>query len=482
MKTDLDKGPFQRSWVPEPILPAEPALLDLYWLAWESAWRHVKGCEGAPQPRFMDEGFSPRTIWIWDTCFMVHFSKYAPDHFPGIESLNNFYAPMVDGVTSPLRIHHPDNPPLFAWSEWAHWKHTGDQHRLESLIHKPGYLLHLFEFIEASVPGTLHPFANCPVTAQRDPLGYRWKGVQSGMDNTPRGRDQHESIYWLDLAAQQALSAHCIAEMADLLDDAPLAQTFRAKHTALIDLLNQHYWDEKDGGYYDISIAPPHEPVRVRTPASFWPLLAGAADQAQADRLAAWAKDPNTFGGTAPWPSVEPTDPAFSADGTYWRGGIWLPTAYMATKALTQYGHHDVAADLALKLIRHQRRTWDEFEPASIWECYSPTEARPGTNPVGELCRADFCGWSALGPISLLLENVLGVHEVDALQGRIDWHIIRSDRHGVRGLRVGETIVDLIAEPTHLDVRASNPCTLCVNGQLHALPAGPHRLPHPLVR
>ena len=38
----------------------------------------------------MDEAFRDDTIWIWGTCFMTLFCKYAPAEFPGVESLNNF--------------------------------------------------------------------------------------------------------------------------------------------------------------------------------------------------------------------------------------------------------------------------------------------------------------------------------------------------------------------------------------------------------
>ena len=55
----------------------------------------------------MDEGFDPDTIWIWDTCFMAHFSKYAPDLFPGVESFDNFYRPMYDAEPTSLKIHAP---------------------------------------------------------------------------------------------------------------------------------------------------------------------------------------------------------------------------------------------------------------------------------------------------------------------------------------------------------------------------------------
>ena len=82
----------------------------------------MKVTENLPQSPYIDEAFWNDTIWIWDTAFMVLFCRYAPDVCPGVESLNNFYVPLLDKNieegTFPLNIQHPDNPPLFAWAEY----------------------------------------------------------------------------------------------------------------------------------------------------------------------------------------------------------------------------------------------------------------------------------------------------------------------------------------------------------------------------
>ena len=46
----------------------------------------------------------------------------------------------------------------------------------------------------------------------------------------------------------------------------------------------------------------------------------------------------------------------------------------------------------------------------TIWECYSPEKPAPATRWDGEnYCRQDFVGWSGLGPIALMLENIIGL-------------------------------------------------------------------------
>lgn len=55
----------------------------------------------ATRVSYMDENCYEDQIWIWDTCFMVLFAKYAPRAFPGIESLDNLYKPIHEKAATP---------------------------------------------------------------------------------------------------------------------------------------------------------------------------------------------------------------------------------------------------------------------------------------------------------------------------------------------------------------------------------------------
>lgn len=45
--------------------------------------------------------------------------------------------------------------------------------------------------------------------------------------------------------------------------------------------------------------------------------------------------NPEEFGGSYPTPSLARSDKDYHHQtGDYWRGGIWLPTTYMAIKAI----------------------------------------------------------------------------------------------------------------------------------------------------
>lgn len=475
MKKPLNLPPFDPSCCPEPVFDNEPDLVRLYWRAWELAWEHIKGCDDAPVSPFMDEAFSDHTIWIWDTCFMVHFCKYAPQAFPGIGSFENFYQVMHDGKRMSLTIQHPDNPPLFAWIEYEYAKLTGDVSRLRRIVVDKQYLQKHFAFIEQAVAGAKPAYGVVPIAAQREPLGYRWSGNPNGMDNTPRGHDDYDSILWVDLLAQQALAADHIAAIAQRINEPSIAAEY-AKHAhERRDLLNRHYWDEEDGIYYDIEAQGAHRRVKVKTPASYWPMLAGACSPQQAARLEAHARDPQIFGGEIPWPTVDRRSPAFDDNGRYWRGSVWLPTAYMAIKALDRYGYHTTAAQSAINLLRHMQRTHDQFQPHTIWECYSPTQPRPANTKSADpscLARPDFCGWSAIGPISLLIEDVLGFHEIDALEGLVRWNKHLPGRHGIRRLRFADVCTDILGQGRTITIASNQPYRLEVNGTTFQVQAG----------
>lgn len=478
--TGAPRPPLDRTALPEPVLDAEPGLVDLYWAAWEQAADHVVSRDGVPRSPYMDEGFDPDTIWIWDTCFMAHFCKYAPDLFPGVESFDNFYRPMYDGVPSSLRIHHPDNPPLFAWSEEEYVRHTGDLDRVRWLLRDKRYLQRHFAFMEDTPAGSRFPHSTIPTTVERVPRGYRWEGVCSGMDNTPRAPIQGEhgtsgDILWYDVAAQQALSARSIARLARLIGEDGIAAEYDAHHERLAALVDD-FWCAADGIYHDRFNEEPYNFHRVRTPAAYWPLLAGVCGPAQVDALAAALADPKCFGGPVPWPSVARDDPEFRPDGMYWRGGVWIPVAYASARALAEHGHEQLAHTASLSLIRHMARTWAEYSPSTIWEAYSPTRPAPATAKDDRTAvRPDFCGWSALAPISMLIEHVLGFR-VDALTRTVRYRRHLPGRTGIRNLRCADARVTVIADDTALTIETDAPTTLSLPGRTIPLTPGTHTL------
>ncbi len=313
--------------LPRPVFDECPELVDFYYRAWEIAHTRIVNVPGLPVPRYMDCGHRSDRIWIWDTCFMALYCKYCPSEFPGIESLENFYSLLLDDDGRPLpkvrgnrwcdeqegmmldfMVHHPDNPPLFAWTEFCHALQTGDKARLERVYLEKRWLQRWFDLFDAYDPDAPKPRGTCvPVKLRRCADGYHWGGIQSGMDNTPRGRTDdypatnpaycpdNPDLLWIDAISQQGLSALCLSRIAALLGRNDEAADWLAKWAAIRDKVNDLYWDEADGFYYDI-LATDRSKVKVSTIASFWPLLANMPTQDMAARLIEKLDDPRAFG------------------------------------------------------------------------------------------------------------------------------------------------------------------------------------------
>lgn len=482
------KPSFDRALIPQPVFDAEPGYVELYWKAWEQAYAHVKWQKGLVQPLYMDEGLWDDTIWIWDSEFMVMFCKYAPKLFPGIQTLDNFYYTMLEDSGSSLRIQHPDNPPFFAWVENDYYKITGDRDHIRELLLDKKFPQRYWDLFPTLSPERKLQFDHYPIALKYKGIGYEWNGISSGMDNTPRTR-AGKGMLWVDAISQQSLSALYISRLAKVAGDGATAREFEKKWKELRGIVNKYYWDDSDGCYYDIVPALSGETASVAdvqaspsawrttgilTPASFWPMLAEIPSKAQARRMTEFALRPDKLGGEVPWVTVSRDDPDFDAnDGWYWRGSMWLPTAYMGIKALEKYGFQEAADTTAEKVLSWMLRTYCDYEPHTIWECYSPTAPTPSSNH-GKRVRPDFCGWSALGPISLFIENVLGFHDIDASSRTVRWDIRHDCRLGLNNLTFGDTTTDLLYDPaaSTVTIRSNKPYCLILNGKSHRIRAG----------
>ncbi|MBQ8759138.1 MAG: alpha,alpha-trehalase, partial [Clostridia bacterium] len=239
------------------------------------------------------------------------------------------------------------------------------------------------------------------------------------------------------------------------------------------------YWDEKDGFYYDIDCNT-HDFYKIMSIASYWTLTAGIAPNDRAKALVALMNDEKAFGGFVPLVSLSRSDNDYKSSGEYWRGSVWLPTAYATLKGFTAYGYHTEAHKAACTLLNHMYRTYTDLEPHTIWECYSPEEYKPATIEDGsdKLVRKDFCGWSAHGPISIYIEHVLGFHTVNAFEKTVKWakHDTFKGKTGIKNLRFGDIVTDIIADGKNVEVTSNGEFTLEINGVAYEIKEGSNKI------
>lgn len=498
-----------KEYIPIPICEEYPEYNEFYMKAWELAYEHIKDVPGMPQTPYMDEAFCETQVWIWDSCFMSLFCKYAGDVFPGVETLNNFYEVLynekllpkvippenepdwtraIPGVPYNIKVHLADNPPLFAWAEYENVLMKGDVDYIKELLYEKKYLQKHFEWID-----NLHEYqtlegVHLPTWLLAEKYGYKWEGGCSGMDNTPRGRvgehaveerPNNPDMLWLDLICQQALSALMISKLYALVGDKELELEWKAKYKEKKEIVNLLYWDDDDEFYYDIDCNS-HEFYKVMTIASYWAMTAGIASEEQAHSLVKQLKNENTMGGFVPFVSLSRSDNDYKPQGEYWRGGVWLPTAYATLKGLANYGLYSEARELSTTLLEHMYRTYVEVEPHTIWEAYSPEKYEPATieHRTGEPVRKDFCGWSALGPISIYIEFILGFHSINAFEKIVEWKIPENckGKIGIKNLRFGNVVTDIEAEGNQCVVFSNECYTLKINNRIYEIHPGENEL------
>ncbi|MGZ3425895.1 MAG: MGH1-like glycoside hydrolase domain-containing protein [Polyangia bacterium] len=467
-----------RDLLPAPIVDTQPDWVELYWAAWQLAFDHI--AFGTPANGFaaayMDPAFDGN-IYQWDSSFMALFGRYGLALFPVMATLDNFYGKQrADGyiqrvysgatgaeVGTPSADEPMVNPPLFAWVEWRYYRFSGDASRLSRVL---PILERYYTWLKNNVGSSTAPGL------------YYQTGLGSGMDNTPRG--DIGGAGWGDMSMQQVLAATMLANLAGALGLADRQTQWTAEATALAATINARLWNDHDGIYYDLTRAGTY--AGVRHIGAFWALLSGVADADKAARLVAHLQDPAEFHRDHLFPSLAASDPGYVAAGNYWRGSVWAPTDYMVVKGLDQTGHDALAREAAANHIAHLAAVYaqpptdaSKIAPEqrggdyrTIWECYSAEAARPATRwDDTYYSRQDFVGWSGLGPIALLIEDVLGF-DVDGVAGKVVWTMTRTDRHGVERLPVGmHNRVSLVAAarasaagPATVSVRAEAPFTL----------------------
>lgn len=400
----------------------------LYWKAWELAFRNLK----QPEPRsgfvsnFIDPAFNQNTFQ-WDTCFMVLFANYAEPAFHAVGSFDNFYAKQhPDGFImreitratgEDFHFGAPEdyaNPPLYSWVEWQSYLSTGDRSRFVDVL--PVLVRH-YRWLQQN---------------RRREDGFYWNtGLGSGLDDLRRG-SAHAS---LDMTCQQALNAYHIALIAETVGDREAASYFQAENRHIAAMVNAKTWDEATGFYYDLQ--EDRKPTGVRTILGFWPLVARIATPAQAERLVAHLRDEREFWRLNVVPALAACEQGYTADGQYWNGAVWAPTNYMVIRGLQAYGYEDLASRVTARYLRNMVRVLDDT--GTILENYAPDK------PVGHGVR-DMVGWSGVGPIALLIENILGVRP-EAASSAITWRPRLRGESGVRNLPVGRRRVTLIASP-----------------------------------
>lgn len=204
--------------------------------------------------------------------------------------------------------------------------------------------------------------ANFEVEHINDLQGAAW---ESGLDNSPMydgiPYDEQRHIMLLadvGLCSLYVMDCEALAEIAGLLCNVVEEKELRARAAAFRAGLAR-LWDEEAGIFCNKRLDT-GELSRRLSPTNFYPLLAGAATQEQAERMIAnHFYNPDEFWGEWMLPTAARNDPAF-IEQNYWRGRIWGPTNFLVYLGLRKYDLPQARRDLVEKSRELFLKNWRE--------------------------------------------------------------------------------------------------------------------------
>ena len=343
-------------------------------LAWDTIYEPAENRVVSPVSRIWSVGSGGYVLFCWDTYFAGYIAAvenkplaYAnvieitrqrtPQGFvpnfingTGFKSLDRSQPCVGSWVVRELYRRFRDRwllemlfDDLLAWNRW--W----EQHRQ----------------IDGLLAWGSDPYQ--PVTGNRwetDGVNDRFgAALESGLDNSPMyddmpfDRSRHlMQLHDVGLNSLYVMDCEALADIAGVLnrpaEEKELRQRAAAFRTALAG-----FWDE-DFGLFLNRRTDTGAPSRRISPTNFYPLLAGAATPAQAQRMMAeHFYNPAEFWGKYVLPSIARNDPAYP-EQDYWRGRIWAPMNFLVYLGLRRYRLVQPCADLAGRSVELLLSEW----------------------------------------------------------------------------------------------------------------------------
>jgi putative isomerase len=318
-------------------------------------------------------------------------------------------------------------PPICSFILWKIWQHTGDD-SLVDLAYDRLLINHdwWFSHRDGNSDG-LMAWGTSPVgdgLYKRTKLGAK---NESSMDNSPI----HDEAQYdpksgcldqadVGLNSLIALDGETLALFARRRGDTTTAERLERRAAALRQRIQDRLWDPERGIFANRRWNGNF--IRSLAPTSFYPMLAGAATEAQQAKLLHWLHDQKAFGGEHRLPSVTRDDPAYH-DNVYWRGRVWPPLNYLTYGGLKRCGHLADAKTLAEDSVKLFAAAWAERQ--------MPENFSAETGAADDQVDTDlFYGWGGLMPL-------IGINEIIDVTPWRGWEINPRPSGAVGDWRLG---------------------------------------------
>ncbi|MFW5688362.1 MAG: MGH1-like glycoside hydrolase domain-containing protein [Spirochaetota bacterium] len=412
--------------------------VDIYNQTW--AWSGDFWRKPTVKSRIENKFFAPSdadTLVQFDTVMATFFLVYSNRIYPAGSQLDNFYAKQEESgairseysLKDGKPVFHKDNPegvhpPLFAWAEYNIYHKIGNKKRIRDVM-----------------PTLEKHYAWLDSTFKDESGLYAVPMAATVMPNSPR-KGAH---YPVDFNAQQALNALYMAQLGEILNDKEISFRYNRHFFSLKTRINNLMWNEEDQIYYDLD--KNEQQVKVKSIASFWPLLAELPNEDKSEKLIAHLSNPETFGIENPFPSLAADEEQFSERGTGFRGSVLSPFTFMVIKGLEKYGKYEFARECA---IRHMYYILDTLHPEGkekgrLWEAYLPRKDGAAQWPgKKDWPKADYLPFAALATVALMIENIIGLY-VSLPRKTVDWIVPTLEIMGIENLSLKRNMITILS-------------------------------------
>lgn len=178
--------------------------------------------------------------------------------------------------------------------------------------------------------------------------------LESGLDNSPMYDDipfdtirNQLKLADVGLMSLYILDCEALSDIAGELGKDDIKTELLSRASKYRENLNK-LWAEKTGIYLNKRLDTNEYSYRI-SPTNFYPLLANAPSQIQAERMInEHFYNPEEFWGEYILPSIAFNDPSYKSDD-YWRGRIWGPMNFLVYLGFRNYNLKNAQKDLVKK-------------------------------------------------------------------------------------------------------------------------------------
>ena len=400
------------------------------------------------------------------------------------------------------------NPPLFVWSEWQSFRLTGDLDRVRRVLPALREYIDWYSIVRWAQSSDHQLYWNEVRGSGNETLPRPYQGRTDG--GKEWGDPDHSGMMaqaYLLLGelydtvgdTDQATRMRAVGEAITERINRYMWKEFTVDGTTY----GQWFYVNANGDIAPTSSEYADEPQT----ASLWVMTLGVDDAAKREQVKRLLDSEDWYNTDVPLGALPKSHSLYQGWGGYGLGQVMSPYTYAVIKgAETLYGYEyaqgfsEKYLDGIAEVYEYSDTIWEHYAPSkqshtditnsrfyvyvlddnvngrapcptggdgrrrceivktgytlTAGDYAAPAARRPedhlgvGVDPTHgpSLVKADFVGWGGIGPIALLIENVIGI-QPDSIDKTITWHMTRTDRHGLNNLWLSDDLgkFDLIA-------------------------------------